>query len=272
METKNYLSLREVQLTEFHLLCQVADFFDSHDIKYFLCGGTLIGAIRHNGFIPWDDDIDIFVPRDDYEKLKDLVRKGENLEGDLTFRLPGDKDYQFPFVKAVNLVYKFDDVNSYEAHFQQYLWVDVFPLNHYPDRKLEHYFYVSKLRFFSKVTQYSALEQKRTLSRNSFLIFSAKLITFCFGGYRNVCVVADKLGKRLDGRYKDSNHVGNGSWTGDYYPAVTVADLSTHIFEGRMFCVPTMYDQFLRAFYGDYMQLPPANKRQTHCIKVYRDR
>lgn len=272
MEQKQYLTLREVQLTEYNILCRVADFFDEHGIKYFLCGGTLIGAIRHNGFIPWDDDIDIFVPRDDYEKLKEIIRKGKNLGGSMTFRLPGDTGYQFPFIKASDLDYTFDDVNNYEDNLQQHIWVDIFPLNHYPDRKFAHRIYVAKLHFFHKVTQYNAVKIKKGFSRNAILIRIAKAVSFILGGYQNVCIIADKLGKRLDKRYSKSKHVGNGSWTGDYYPAESVANYATHDFEGRKFSVPENYDLFLRSFYGDYMQLPPVEKRQTHYIKVYKNR
>ena len=63
------LSLREIQLEELAILKKLTDFYAEHGIRYILCGGTMLGAVRHNGFIPWDDDIDMLVPRDDYEKL-----------------------------------------------------------------------------------------------------------------------------------------------------------------------------------------------------------
>ena len=70
------LSLKEIQNEEKEILKNIINFFEKYNIKYYAYGGTLLGAVRHNGFIPWDDDIDIIVPRPDYDLFLDLVRKG----------------------------------------------------------------------------------------------------------------------------------------------------------------------------------------------------
>ena len=89
---KQKLTLREIQLEELDILLKVRDFFEVHGIRYFLCGGTLLGAARHKGFIPWDDDIDIFVPREDFEKLREIVKASRPVLGSIKFRIPGDDE------------------------------------------------------------------------------------------------------------------------------------------------------------------------------------
>ena len=71
---KNEMSLRDIQLEELELLKIITKYIDAKNLKYYISGGTLLGAVRHKGFIPWDDDIDIIMPRNDYEKLMKFLR------------------------------------------------------------------------------------------------------------------------------------------------------------------------------------------------------
>ena len=101
---KRRISHKEIQDLEYDILKEFDKFAKKNGLKYFLSGGSCLGAVRHQDFIPWDDDIDICMLRDDYEKLIKLVKDSRTLEGrpDLQFCLPLDDNYVYPFMKIVN--------------------------------------------------------------------------------------------------------------------------------------------------------------------------
>ena len=271
MEQK--LTLREVQLAELNILDNAAHFLDAHGIRYVLAYGTLIGAIRHNGFIPWDDDIDIFIPRDDYEKLKQIVKSGEQISDDIKFLLPGDKGYKYPFVKAVDFSFDLHDTNNYVNGYKEHLWVDIFPLNHVSDDFKKFKKDLILLRLLGKITQYDVMKLGSSSTvKSNILIPIAKIAAFFFGGYSKVAIFDDKVSYRMHKRYSNSKVVGDGCW--DFrkvnYPADIFDKLIKHEFEGKEFYIPEKYDELLTLTYGNYMELPPVEKRQSHYLTVYK--
>ena len=266
------LSLREVQLAELNILDNAAHFLDAHGIRYVLAYGTLIGAIRHNGFIPWDDDIDIFIPRDDYEKLKQIVKNGEQISDDIKFLLPGDKGYKYPFIKAVDLSYNLYDTNNYVNGYEEHLWVDIFPLNNVSDNHNRFLKDHKVLRLLAKITQYDVTKIDVIHVCSTILQIMAKTLAFFMGGYSKAAVYADRISYRMHQKYKNSKHLGDGAWGGNknYFPVQHLDRIVKHAFEDKEFCIPEEYDAMLRITYGDYMQIPPVEKRQSHFIEVYR--
>ena len=275
-ESSSRLTLRVIQLEELNILLKVRDFFDVHGIRYFLCGGTLLGAVRHGGFIPWDDDIDIFVPRADFEKLREIVKASRPSLGSITFRIPGDEGYIYPFIKAVNTSILVD----YGKELDNLLWIDIFPLDRYPAGRIMHRFYLNLLLNLERALAMGTFTDEHMRQRGYYGSFPKRMKMFIargiyriLGGYKRVSRIIDRIGRSIDRKYSSSEYFGDGAWPNgmhDYYHESWIFPTIKMKFEGSDFSVPKNYDAFLRKFYGDYMTLPPEEKRQTHYLTAYR--
>ena len=126
MERK-YLNIKEIQEEELNILKETIKFLDHNNIKYYIFYGTLLGAVRHQGFIPWDDDIDIAIPRPEYEKLIKILKEKNNKINNLNIESIGYEVgvSDWPFIKIVNKDIKLED----ELNCDKNLWIDVFPLD-----------------------------------------------------------------------------------------------------------------------------------------------
>src|SRR5690625_114441 len=135
------LDLEEIKQIQLSILRRVAFFCKQHDIAYFLCGGTLLGAVRHKGFIPWDDDIDIMMPRPSYEKfLKEF--KYEHLS---LYHYKKTKNYGYPFIKIGE-----DRTVLRETFIKKNIdmgvFIDVFPIDGFPKKEKDIQNHVKRLR------------------------------------------------------------------------------------------------------------------------------
>ncbi len=149
METKvkEIDNIKEIQTIELNILTKSVDLFNTNNISYILAGGTMLGAVRHNGFIPWDNDIDIFVPREDYDRIKDVFTAEKAANLGLSIKIPGMEEHPFPFIK----IYDTSTVVIDEMISEQYplhIWIDVFPLDHFPDSDILHRLYLFTIRIF----------------------------------------------------------------------------------------------------------------------------
>ena len=273
------LTLREIQLVELGILKRLTKYFKKNHINYILCGGTLLGAVRHKGFIPWDDDIDILVPRDDYEKLKTIYRNGnDDIEG-VKLTIPGDKGSPHPFIKANDENYVVLD-DKREEEYRAFVWVDVFPMDHFPDDEKTHKKWVNKIHILTQTLSFCTVSDEYLKSRGYYSNLKKKLIriaikTFCtiLGGPAKVAIRIDQTAKEMNARFRNSGYVGDGAWPSgmkDYFPLDAVEPIMKHKFEDSEFNIPVNYDKYLTLFYGDYMTIPPEDKRQDHHITVYR--
>ncbi len=272
------LTLREIQLEELDILLKVRDFLEAHNLPYSLCGGTLLGAVRHKGFIPWDDDIDMLMMREDFQRLRKIVEDSRPALGDVEFHLPGDKGYIYPYIKAVNTKIIVD----YGKSDDNRLWIDIFPIDHFPDNKFMHWLYLQRsfnlVRALSMGTYSDENMRQRgyydSLTRR-IKMYAARGMYKLFGGYEKISRRLDELAQVMDRKYAASQHVGDAVWANgmnDYYHVSWIFPMIKMQFEGYDFNVPENYDAFLTGFFGDYMTLPPEEKRQTHYLAAYRSK
>ena len=254
------ISLEESKKIELDILLDIAKFCEEHGLRYYLAYGTLIGAIRHKGFIPWDDDIDINMPRADYNEFL----RTYNQEGKI-YRVidPRDKNARHPFAKVIDTrTVKIEPMIEYNEPLG--IDVDIFPLDGMPENDDQYNRWYDRLyKLYKKHTYCILTPNSKSWWQN------LKLRIRKIGVPKNKDVILDKteaLHKPYP--YEKSTYIGaiacQWSWRGDrtkkdaYESAVDVD------FEGLRFKAPVGYDTVLRNIYGDYMQLPPEEKRVTH--------
>ena len=255
------------ELLHFHHFCE------EHGLRYFLDSGTLLGAVRHKGFIPWDDDIDVAMPRPDYERLRELYPK-HNTAGNYVLH-----DYRrnpacpYPFLKisdenTLMLVPGKDDI------FPMGLFIDIFPLDGMPETGRAMRRHAKRIKFLRNLSVLSALHTgiKGRSPLKAFLVWLFKRLPHGSSpGYWNGRIERMALKYPLKG----SRYVGDAVFgdTNANCQAVR-AEVYEHPmpveFEGHQLWGMEDYDQYLTVCYGDYMTPPPVERRQgIHVAKCY---
>ncbi len=251
------------------IMCDFHDFCEEHDLKYCLDAGTLLGAVRHKGFIPWDNDMDVCMLRPDYDKLLDIVKETGNYINDhLIIELPQDTLY--PFIKIGDIrtrLVEYPDTYPEEC----YIYIDVFPkdamdgLNRRNKAICKRCYTLSHLQAYYKHT----IPKWKTLGGVKKVIAS---IADFFIKDKNAPV---KKKEKLIRKYLKKHPYESGDLVttlvlGEYWQLVPKKCFENRVlmeFEGVEFWAPEGYDIWLRALYKDtYMQLPPEADRRIHNV------
>ena len=261
------LKNEEIRNIELNILITFDELCKSHGLKYYLSGGTLLGAIRHKGFIPWDDDIDVCMPRIDYMKFLNILDIGSgNLE--VLSNLKGN--FIFPYTKIINKNTRII-LELVHGNVDNHLWIDVFPIDGLPDSIEEVSAIYRKCNFYRTILGLNdARLGKGTTEFRKFMKYFIKPFACIFGSKR----CTDNI-ERIAAQYPydESKYVGAITWglygigermlKTEFEKAVEVE------FEGYKFPTFSCWDSYLKGLYGDYMQLPPIEKRKTHNMVAY---
>jgi len=249
------------------ILLSVHGFCESHQIKYSLACGTLIGAVRHKGFIPWDDDVDIYMLREDYNKFIEMYR-GTNDRYEV-ISLETSKKWKLPWAKVYDkqtLLIEKANTNVENIGFG----IDVFPLDSAPDSYEEWERYEKKRVLFQRAFAIKKMvwRKGRSLRKNLFLYtmkaLMAPISMRCFAEFINN--YSQKYNNNSTS-FLAENCFGTPNNRFSKNDFTKVIDIS---FENHNLKAMNGYDNYLRAFYGDYMKLPPIDQRCTHHnIKLY---
>ena len=263
------LSLNEIKKVELDILKQFDDFCSKHNLRYYLAGGTLLGAIRHKGFIPWDDDVDVCMPRPDYEKFL-KVFPHENLNENLQLLDVKFQNFDAPFC---NIIAKNTTVINKFVHNQtnKKLWLDIFPVDGLPQDDNEVVKIYKRGNFYRKLLMLcdANLGEGKTAFRKLAKFILQPLAKLY--GKKQIINKLVSIGEMHP--YEASDYVGIVTWglygagermlKAEFEKAVEVE------FEGYKFPAFSCWDSYLHGLYGDYMQLPPIEKRKTHDMEAY---
>ena len=252
------ISFEESKKISLDILLTVADFCDKHNLTYFLAYGTLIGAIRHKGFIPWDDDIDIQMPREDYNKL---IATFEHKY--LKLIAPGTPMSKHSFVKVIDTrTVKTEPHKKYPAGYLG-IDIDIFPIDGAPTEESEYSEWYDQLQKIYTSFMFSVQSFTMDSLKHNVKLAALKLKLKKPAYYLEA---ASKLHAKYP--YKKSEYVAavesNFNGRGNRVPKNYFVGSVDVEFEGHMLRAPIYYDKVLRTLYGDYMQLPPADQQITH--------
>lgn len=263
------LSLEEIKQIELDILKVFHSFCVKHNIRYFISHGTLLGALRYKGFIPWDDDLDVLVPREDYNRLLRIFQNDERYQLMSYERNP---DYRYPYAKLCDMTTRKEE-GAYNNGMELGLDIDVFPLDTWDDdlEKAKKEVKVQQKNMFCL----SLSKLHKPDSHHPVKRFVKGLVMIPCKLRGSAYYVEKIMQEAYKPEQKGSRYMGGKAWNvyreRDIMPAEIFAEAIELEFEGEKFYAPVGYDAFLTSLYGDYMPEPPVEKRKTHhSFKAYK--
>lgn len=269
------LSIRETQSVSLEILHDIAEICEQNGLRYCLIYGTLIGAIRHNGYIPWDDDVDIMMPRPDYEKLMIILKKNMN-------RYPfyevfnHDNNNFYPYMITRISDKRYEIVMDNEKPYGMGVFIDIYPYDGMGETHECALKYGMRGDRLSSFCYQSTRKHYRVENTTSIAKKIMKFPVYCIAKMIGKDFFQNKLQKEAaEYDYDTSKYVGCFVWLSggdkDIFLKKWFDETIMHKFEKYEFRIPKAYDEILTKIYGNYMMLPPKEKRiGHHYYKVYR--
>lgn len=260
--------MNKLKEKELELLKYFIDICDKYDLMYYMVEGSCIGAVRHKGFIPWDDDIDVGMPRDDYEKFLKIAQK------DLPKHIfvqshKTDKNYPMNFAKLRNSNTTFIEKSIQDLDINHGIYMDIFPLDGFTKNKFFKYIFIIKKLLLSYRISYLYYRNPNAKKKYTIKFFIKRIIKLIsriiYPRIETAINKRDKLFKKYSIGNSEliANH--NSPWeqreivAKDFFGDGVLGE-----FEGLCVRLPQDYHSYLSSVYGDYMKLPPEEKRYGH--------
>ncbi len=263
--------IKEIKQRLLAAAIELRNICEENSLQLFMGGGTLLGAVRHKGFIPWDDDIDFYMRRDDYDKLIRIMQLSNSTSRYKLYCHELNKDYNYPYAKYVDtssILYE----KGCNCGVELGLYVDIFPIdglgNTYSEAKKQ----MRKMFLYNSLIVSLSIDlwrKEASLAKN-LAVFMLKIVALCYGKdrlYRKISKIAH------DCPYRNSAYVGQYmEATGDkriFNKESVYSRLIPMQFEGEKFLGMENFDLYLKQTYGDYMTLPPPEKQiNTHGYRL----
>lgn len=256
------ITLEEMKTIQVSMMKQIDKICKDNNLTYSLLGGSLLGAVRHQGFIPWDDDIDIMLPRPDYDKLKSILLndKDSNLKF-MDCTTQDDCYYVYGKIIDKRTVLQEKDVYPIKNYG---VFIDVFPIDGLPNNDKEKYKLMDKigrLRTYRKFAIHTNLSKKNKIVNILYKVLSIPIKIY---GYKRINKKAYNLLK--SNSYEDSKYViiiydNIAIQKHKFYEKNFFEKVHYTKFEDTNLLIIDEYDKYLTDLFGDYMQLPPIDKR-----------
>lgn len=249
------MSLEEVKKSELNILLYLKEICDKNDLNYYLHGGTLIGALRHKGFIPWDDDIDIAMPREDYKKFLEINKSQSTKYKALNFA--DNENYYYAFSKLI-------DIQTYikgnNERTEYGVFIDIFPIDNVPQKKVQKLIYFSKASIYKRIL--SHLNEINPKKDNNLIKMLLRHFVRLLN-YKKILVHFDKYIQKFP-EGKELSTITTGAQWDISYKAEWFSQKVMVTFEGYDFPAPVGYDSLLRKYFGNYMIVPEHGKQNSH--------
>lgn len=263
---KKPIGIEELKNIELDLLISFKKVCDANGLNYSLGGGTLLGAVRHKGFIPWDDDIDVMMPRDDYDRFIDYCKN--NTTSFNLLSIYTDANYGYLFSKIYNPNTFLTEEKSNRLGCETGVSIDIFPIDGLGNT------YNEALKNFRK----DRIRREILVASNWKKYFFSKTHSWYYEPIRFAFYIVsrffnpNKLAKSIDfnsRKYCNSGYNYSAVLCGAYrdreiHSSNLYFSYHSMKFENEIFNGLEQYDEYLQSHYGDYMQLPPTEKRVTH--------
>lgn len=263
--------LRELQLKQLDMLIYFRDFCEKNNLRFYLIGGCLIGALRNGGFVPWDDDVDVLMPRLDYERLV-VLWKEQNADG--RFRLLKTDDNMFTgniFATITDTNYTMVKANQTKVDIPHGLVMDVFPLDVCPDGR-----FARKMQYIWTMLYSLFLAQIVPENHGGLLSLGSKVLLGIFRGDKIRRKIWRFCEKKMT-KYKIEENrcvtelCSGPHWMKVEYPKEIYSGVDYVTFEGHRMPCMSGYDEYLTMVFGDYMKLPPKESQVPHHEIAYLD-
>ena len=272
------VSMKELSIEEIHsgtieIIKRFINICETNKYTYFTAFGSLIGAVRHKGFIPWDDDFDVYMFREDYDRfISYCIKHEKELYPFKIYSRKNIKGYPYNIARFCDMRYKLVSINSSNVD-NMGMFIDIYPLDGAGNGK-----YISTKLFSAKNKVLISLANKA--GKNKLILPKSRIhqITYPVAyyvskmiGLKRLLNLLEKQGKKY--KIKDSNYIANLVWTTcpTPLPKKWFSEIDELKFEDITVSVPKGYKKLLTLIYGDYMKLPPEkDRRAQHEYKLYR--
>ena len=267
--------LNDTQRYILHVLQEVIRVLDELNIPYYMQGGTMLGAIRHGGFIPWDDDVDLGIPRADYDRL--LKEVAAHLPENLELRTYDDEtDHHYYFARIVDKRYQIRRMGSIEERLEN-IWVDLFPLDGMPNGFVARQWHKFQL-LMTRLKFHLSCFEKVNIKRPGRPLVERMIIKIAMitrvGKWFNTRKQLDKMDRLLK-KYPPENSDYLVNFTGqtsykfnEMFKKEVYGKGKAYPFENMTLVGPEQYDAYLKSLYGDYMTPPRVEDRNAHAAEL----
>ena len=265
---KYKITLAETKIIMLDILIYLKQFCDGNELKLWLFAGTLLGAVRHKGYIPWDDDIDVCMPRSDYNKLLSLSNKIDNKY--ILFDHTINKKYRYPFGKLTlkdSLCVEFNNPKFCGTKIG--IYIDIFPVDYIGDNEKEYTINCEKA--LAQVHE-SMNYLKFPIKANFFIKFLKKIKRRIIYNSHKCNKFLDCFNESLQNYSRATKYSAIPSWLNSINTVLETSEYDENIeieFEGLKFNTYNGYIHSLEKIFGNYMELPPIEQREAHGFDAY---